>query len=120
MIQRVDVAIDCRDLVQMSKFWTSLLDYAQSEPLDDRYWAAEHPSGAGPRLVFQAVDDVPLPNKAPFHMDVHVQDVEAVVGKLIALGGSRVDLEPISEAGSMWVRCLDPEGNVLCIVQARR
>ena len=119
MIQQVDVAIDCRDLASMSSFWTGLLGYDRPEPMDDRYWAATHPLGAGPRLVFQAVDDAPTGSKSPFHIDVHVDNVEEAVARVVALGGSRIDADPITEAGSTWVRCSDPEGNVLCVVQAR-
>lgn len=119
MIQQIDVAIDCRDLATMSNFWTSLLGYHRPEPMDERYWAATHPRGVGPRLIFQAVDDVPSGSKSPFHIDVHDDDVDAVVERVIALGGSRIDAERITEAGSTWVRCSDPEGNVLCVVQAR-
>jgi predicted enzyme related to lactoylglutathione lyase len=48
-----------------------------------------------------------------------VDNVEEVVERVIKLGGSRIDADPITEAGSTWVRCSDPEGNVLCVVQAR-
>ena len=119
MIQQIDVAIDCRDMETMSSFWTSLLEYDQSEPMDDRYWAATHPRGLGPRLVFQAVDDRSSGSKTPFHFDVHVDDIDEVAQRVVQLGGSRIDVEPITEAGSTWVRCVDPEGNVLCVVRAR-
>lgn len=119
MIQQIDVAIDCRELAIMSRFWTSFLGYDRPEPMDDRYWAATHPLGVGPRLVFQAVDDVASGGKSPFHMDVHVDNVDEAVERVTQLGGSRIDTGFLTEAGSSWVRCLDPEGNVLCVVQAR-
>ena len=119
MIQQIDVAIDCRDMEGMSNFWTSLLEYDRSEPMDDRYWAATHPRGLGPRLVFQAVDDAPPGGKTPFHLDVHVDDIDEFARRVVHLGGSRIDAEPITEASSTWVRCVDPEGNVLCVVRAR-
>lgn len=119
MIIQVEVAIDCRDLSTMTAFWTTLLGYDRPEPMDSTYWAATHPQRRGPRLVFQAVNDASSGIKSPFHLDVHVDDVEATVQRVVELGGSRVDLEPIVEAGSTWVRCLDPEGNVLCVVLAR-
>lgn len=112
------MAIDCRDLPSMATFWTSLLGYDRPEPMDDTYWAATHPQQRGPRLVFQAVDDLPSEAKSPVHIDVHVDDLETVVRRVVELGGSRVDAEPVTEAGSTWIRCLDPEGNVLCVVSA--
>jgi predicted enzyme related to lactoylglutathione lyase len=119
MIRHVEAAIDCRDLATMSTFWTALLGYDRPEPMDDRYRAATHPLGAGPRLVFQAIDDGASSSKSPFHIDVHVDNVEEEVERVMELGGSRIDADPITEAGSTWVRCSDPEGNVLCVVQAR-
>jgi predicted enzyme related to lactoylglutathione lyase len=119
MIQQIDVAIDCRDMETMSNFWTSLLEYDRSEPMDDRYWAATHPAGLGPRLVFQSVDDAPRGEKTPFHLDVHVDDIDDVAQQVVHLGGSRIDAEAITEAGSTWIRCVDPEGNVFCVVRAR-
>ena len=119
MIQRIDVAIDCRDIETMSNFWTELVEYDRSEPMDDRYRAAAHPLGLGPRLVFQAVDDLASGSKTPVHFDLHVGDIDEAAQRVVELGGGRIDAEPITEAGSTWVRCTDPEGNVLCLVQAR-
>jgi catechol 2,3-dioxygenase-like lactoylglutathione lyase family enzyme len=118
MIQRIDVAIDCRDLATMSKFWTVLLGYREPAAMDHTYLSADHPSGRGPRLVFQQVSDV-ANAKSTFHLDIHVDEPEQFVHRVIELGGARVDEEFLQEAGSSWVRCLDPEGNVLCIVTAR-
>jgi predicted enzyme related to lactoylglutathione lyase len=122
MINRIDVAIDCRDLTRMVQFWTALLGYDHvgydhGEPMDDRYWAATHPHGAGPRLVFQTVNDAPSGSKSPIHIDLHVNDIDEAAATVIEWGGSRLDAAPIVEAGSAWLRCLDPEGNVLCLVQ---
>jgi predicted enzyme related to lactoylglutathione lyase len=117
MIARIDVTIDCRDLAKVAGFWTALLGYDRCQVLDARYWAATHPHAAGPRLVFQLVPDPAPDHKSTIHIDVHVDDVEQAVQRAITLGGTRVDAEPIVEAGSSWVRCLDPEGNVLCLVQ---
>ena len=117
MIARIDVTIDCRDVAKVAGFWTELLGYDRGEAMDDRYWAATHPSDAGPRLVFQVVSDPASHHKSAIHIDVHVEDVEEAVQRVITLGGSRLDAQPIVEAGSSWVRCTDPEGNVLCLVQ---
>lgn len=118
MIQRVDVAIDCRDLPAMFSFWTVLLGYGKHTVMDDTYLAAEDPLGRGPRLVFQQVADG-ASAKSTFHLDVHSDEPELLVDRVVELGGSRIDDEFLQEAGSSWVRCADPEGNVLCIVTAR-
>ncbi len=115
----MEIAIDCRDLVQMSAFWTALLGYSPAEPMDDRYWAAVDPRGREPRLVFQLVDDDPPSRKSTVHLDVHVDDLESCVRSVVDLGGRRVDETAMAEAGSSWVRCADPEGNIFCVVLKR-
>ena len=102
----------------MSRFWTRLLDYDDAQPMDDVYWAAVDPKASGPRLVFQRVDDPPV-EKSPIHLDLHVDDLEAAAATVTAIGGTRIDQTPITEAGSTWIRFEDPEGNVFCLVRAR-
>lgn len=119
MIQRIEMTIDCQDLATMSQFWTRLLGYDHPEPMDGRYWAATHPRVVGPRLVFQLMDDSQPRSKSALHIDLHVDDIHDTVEQVEQLGGSRIDVQPISEAGSTWVRCLDPEGNVFCVVLSR-
>ncbi len=118
-IGRIEVAIDCRDLDLVAGFWTALLGYGPAEAMDARYLAAEDPRGVGPRMVFQAIDDAMHGCKSAFHLDLHVGEVEGTVQRVIDLGGRRLDLEPINEAGSSWIRCADPEGNVFCVVLER-
>lgn len=102
----------------MSRFWATLLEYDDAQPMDDVYWAAEDPRGDGPRLVFQRVDDLPV-EKSPIHLDLHVDDLETAAATVTAMGGTRIDQSPITEAGSTWIRLEDPEGNVFCLVLAR-
>ena len=119
MAARVEITIDCRDLARTSAFWTALLGYAPAEPMDDRYWAAADPRGREPRLVFQLVDDDPPVFKSAVHLDVHVDDLDSYLHSVEDLGGRRVDENAFAEAGSTWVRCADPEGNVFCLVLQR-
>lgn len=119
MAARVEITIDCRDLARTSAFWTALLGYAPAEPMDDRYWAAIDPRGHEPRLVFQLVDDAPPSGKSAVHLDVHVDDLDSFARSVVDLGGRRVDETAIAEAGSTWVRCADPEGNIFCLVLQR-
>lgn len=119
MTPSVEITIDCRDLETTSRFWAELLNYDDAEQLDDTYWAAIDPSGRGPRLVFQRVDEISK-GKSPVHLDLQVDDLDAWADRVTSLGGSRVDREPIIEAGSTWIRCEDPEGIVFCLVLSRQ
>ena len=119
MTAGIELTIDCRDLETTSRFWTALLDYDDAEQMDGTYSAASEPDGKGPRLVFQRVDGI-SEGKSPVHLDLHVDDLDLWADRVTSLGGSRVDREPIIEAGSTWIRCEDPEGIVFCLVLSRQ
>jgi predicted enzyme related to lactoylglutathione lyase len=53
--------------------------------------------------------------KNRMHLDIEVDDVEAEVVRLEALGARRVDGGALSEHGSSWQVMVDPEGNELCV-----
>lgn len=115
---RVEIAIDCRDVDLLARFWTRLLGYGEVEPMDEVYLAVKDSSGAGPRIVFQKVQDESVV-KSPIHLDLHVDDPTRWRQTVLDLGGTVLDDHLIEEAGSRWLRCLDPEGNVFCLVQER-
>lgn len=118
MQPRVEIAVDCRDVHHVARFWTQLLGYAEPTPMDEVYVAAEDPSGNRPRLVFQRVADSPV-SKSPVHLDLHVDNPVEWSETVVELGGKVLDDALIEEAGSTWLRCQDPEGNVFCLVRQR-
>jgi len=73
---------------------------------------AEH--GAGPELALQRVPEPKL-GKNRMHIDLHVEDVDREVARLIALGATRRSGELV-EVGFRWVVLGDPEGNEFCVV----
>ena len=55
--------------------------------------------------------------KNRLHLDLHVVDIEADSERLVRLGAQRTDKQPVNEAGAVWIRLSDPEGNEFCLVQ---
>jgi hypothetical protein len=47
------------------------------------------------------------------HFDLHAEDREAQVGRLLALGAQRFD--DYEEHGTRWTTLLDVEGNEFCV-----
>jgi hypothetical protein len=78
--------------------------------------AIRHPDGLerAPRVLFQLVpEEKTVKNR--MHLDVRIgaEDVEAVVGKLIARGASFV--HEGRQGPHTWVTLVDPEGNEFCV-----
>ena len=51
------------------------------------------------------------------HLDLHVVDIDTESERLVRLGAHRIDSTAISEAGAVWIRLMDPEGNEFCLVR---
>lgn len=118
---RMEVAIDINDPQIMIPFYRALLNYQPDEAdnqrygVDQIYYSLSDPTGIGPKLIFQVVPE-PVSTKNRIHLDIHVPKVEEMAIRAVSLGATRLDAEPIHEAGTHWIRCADPEGNIFCIV----
>ncbi len=114
MLQRVDVALDCADVEAQAEFWAAALGYDRFGS-GGQYRSLTAPPGApGPKLVLQQVPE-PRSVKNRMHLDLIVDDVDAEVARLEALGARRLGSDPVSELGITWVVMADPEGNEFCI-----
>jgi predicted enzyme related to lactoylglutathione lyase len=49
------------------------------------------------------------------HVDMVVDDIEAEVRRLLALGARRIDEDVQNFGGTRWVRMSDPEQNEFCV-----
>ena len=74
--------------------------------------ACADPNGERPRLLFQR-SDTPKSAKNRIHLDLHVEDVDAEVARIEALGATR--LWESDDRGTRCVTLADPEGNEFCI-----
>ena len=112
---RIEVVIDVSDADRAVAFWSAALGY-ETHGRAGQYRSLVDPQGVGPKLVLQEVADVKA-GKNRVHLDVHAPDVAVEVDRLRALGATRLDAEPLVEAGTSWVRMLDPDGNEFCVCQ---
>jgi hypothetical protein len=74
--------------------------------------ACVDPDGKRPRLYFQRVPEAKA-GKNRVHLDVRVQDKDAEVARLTALGATR--LYEASQGPHTWITMADPEGNEFCV-----
>jgi predicted enzyme related to lactoylglutathione lyase len=119
----IEIGLDCRDLELMANFWAAALGYVPGvadieryAESDTIYYALIHPDGRGPKIILQRVPEVKTV-KNRLHLDLHLVDIEADSERLVRLGAQRIDVQPLNEAGAVWIRLSDPEGNEFCLVQ---
>ena len=121
---RIEIAIDINDPDLMIPFYESLLGYRSHELDNERYgteqiyYSSIDPAGEGPKIIFQVVPEL-ASTKNRLHLDLHVPDIEQVTQRAVELGATRIDVQPVAEAGTRWIRLADPEGNILCVVDDR-
>ncbi len=106
------LTLDVDDLDLQTAFWCGALGYEHRGDAG-QFRAISDPTGAGPRMLLQRVDDVKA-GKNRLHIDIHVVDVEAEAARLVALGAVVTGRQ--AEHGIQWVVMADPEGNEFCIV----
>ena len=134
----VQIAVDAADPHALCRFWAAALHYeiedhhelimtlvdqghvsldADTIEVDGRRAfataAACRPGdGAGPRLLFQTVPE-PKTVKNRVHLDLHVDDRDAVIARLVGLGATH--LWDGRQGPQTWVTLADPEGNEFCV-----
>jgi predicted enzyme related to lactoylglutathione lyase len=128
-----NVTFACADPGRLAEFWAAVLGYeVQQLPEEvlaqlreagvdmNSRAACIDPNGGGPRLFFVKKEKTPT-TSIPIHLDVAVQDVEAEVARLEALGAKVKErkTETLGPFTSSWVVLADPEGNGFCLQEAR-
>lgn len=115
MPARLDITLDCHDPDVLADFWAEALGYedggrhGEFRPLFPR-------DDAGPVLVLQQVDE-PRLGKNRMHLDLHVDDLDGEVARLVGLGARRLAAVPVEGHGHTWFVMADPEGNEFCVVR---
>lgn len=108
--------MDCNEPRRVVDFWSAVLDCAVIEPGADRAgWYRLQPRGSGgPFMNFQPVSE-PKVGKVRIHLDVLVQDLDAAVDRVVALGGADTGAREELPRGRVAVMH-DPEGNEFCLL----
>jgi len=110
---RIELTLDCVDLDAVAAFWRAALEYAAEATIGGRYVAL---TGDGPGLTLQRVPE-PRRGKNRMHLDLLVDDVDAEVARLRALGATMVTPCAQEEFGQRWFVLADLEGNEFCVAK---
>ena len=111
------VTIDANDPRALAAFWSEVLGGDVAEPGPDRPgWLRLQPLGPArpPFINFQPVDEAKT-GKVRLHLDVLVEDLDAAVTRVIALGGSDTGGREDLPRGRIAV-VRDPEANEFCLL----
>jgi predicted enzyme related to lactoylglutathione lyase len=110
---RIGLVLDCVDTDELAKFWAPALGYTIVGGAG-AYVMLVPPEPTRPKLLLQRVPESKSV-KNRMHLDIEVDDVEAEVKRLEALGAHRVEGGAMSEFSTAWQVMTDPEGNELCV-----
>ena len=118
----IEITIDCNDLNAMFDFWQKTLEYIPGvsdleryDKNERKYLSLVDPNKKFVKIILQKVDEKKT-MKDRIHLDLHCDDIEKEVARLETLGAMRIDLEPINEQGTSWIRMKDIEDNEFCVV----
>lgn len=105
------VMIDCHDPDALIAFWSQIVGIEVARRYPSFVFGTKLP-GNHIRLAFQQVpEDKVLKNR--LHLDLNHADPEALIAKVVDLGGSR--LSDHETTGFHWTVLADPEGNEFCV-----
>jgi hypothetical protein len=113
-----ELAIDCADPKELSRFWCAVLDYeVLDEDEADGIVTIGSPSMI-PKLTFARVPEGKTV-KNRLHIDVNPVgcDQDEELARLLGLGARHAD---IGQGEESWVVLADPEGNEFCLLRGRR
>jgi predicted enzyme related to lactoylglutathione lyase len=120
MTASVEVTIDAVDADPVVSFWQAALGYDRLYERDPYVVLGPPPGDARPRLVVQRVQQV-TPDKTPVHIDLRVDDPDAEVARLQALGATVEWVVDETPAGFIrWTTMADPQGTLFCVCPARK
>ncbi|MBL0748543.1 VOC family protein [Nocardioides baculatus] len=112
------VTLDVAEVEPSADFWSALLGWEVAASTDD-YAMLTGPDGS-PALGLGRTDDFEAPSwpdtgRKQFHLDLAVDDIEAMAGRAVELGARLVDPQP----GETWKVLLDPAGHPFCLTDAK-
>jgi predicted enzyme related to lactoylglutathione lyase len=111
------VVIDTYDLPRLARFWTQALGWRVLSERDQEIVIG--PDVTAPvGICFMPVTDVKtVKNRVHLDLTTSAADRDAEIGRLLALGASRVDIGQTGQES--WIVLADPEGNEFCVVRPK-
>ena len=109
------IMIDCHDPETLMEFWSHIVGIEVAQRYPNYIFGTKLP-GNHLRLAFQQVpEDKIIKNR--LHLDLNHADPEALITKVMDLGGSRIADHEVG--GFHWTVLQDPEGNEFCVTAAQ-
>lgn len=111
------VVLDCPDPRSLAQFYRAVVGGEITAAEDD--WVVLTVDGL--RLAFQLVEQFAAPTwptgerPQQFHLDVTVDDIDAVEPEVLGLGATKHPVQPGEATGSTFRVYLDPAGHPFCL-----
>jgi len=113
------VTIDAVDADGAVAFWQAALGYPRRRDRPPFSVLTPAAGDGRPAVLIQRVDG-PIPQGQRVHLDLRVDDVDAEVERLVALGATvRWTMDETDRGGSRWTTMADPQGVLFCVAEAR-
>ena len=109
------IVIRCRELEKMLRFWQEALHYVPKEPPKGGWVILRDPSGRGPHVSLDHVDEKRVGRRSRLHLDLYTEDQAREVERLVGLGATRYPWR--YEPGADFVVLADPDDNLFCVIQ---
>jgi hypothetical protein len=103
--------IDAADPVRLGQWWQEALGWVTVNEDPEEFEIRPAPERL-PGLLFASVPEAKS-IKNRLHLDFRPDDRDVEVGRLLALGATRVD---VGQGDQSWVVLADPEGNEFCVL----
>ena len=114
---RIEIGIDCADPDRLAPFWAAALGYEVGDlDSDGFYLDLVPPDPTLPVVYFQKVPE-PKVRKNRVHLDLLVDDPQAMIDRLSGLGARCIDGPKTGAEGGWWQIMADPDGNEFCVVR---
>ena len=109
------IMIDCHDPDALIEFWSQIVGIEAAQKFPSYIFGTKLP-GNHLRLAFQRVpEDKTVKNR--LHLDLNHPDPDALIAKVIDLGGTRLADHEVE--GFHWTVLADPEGNEFCVTSSQ-
>jgi len=112
------ILVRCVRFDELVAFWQAALGYVPRDPPEDGWVVLADPTGAGPNISLDRVEQERLPplgELSRVHLDLYTDEQERHVDRLIGLGATRVVDWPYPDDAD-FVVLRDPDGNEFCII----
>ena len=111
-IELGNVTLDCDDPGTVAAFWSAALDLPVDDGGSEFFVSIGMHDTSRPGWFFIKVPEhKQVKNRA--HVDLHADDREAEVARLLGLGATKVG--DYDEYGARWTTLQDVEGNEFCV-----